>query len=147
MRMLYCRFEIFAYQQFVREKWRFLQVDGKDGYVVKEKIKLIKHELKQWHHNHVQNLPKRIPNIKDRIAVLESKEQIDPLSDSETEELHEMMSDLHSLSRINTSICWQQSQLLWLKEGDANSKFFNDIISNRRRGNHLNHIVSDGDCV
>jgi hypothetical protein len=60
--------------------------------------------------------------------VLESKEQIDPLSDSETEELHEMMSDLHSLSRINTSICWKQSQLLWLKEGDANSEFFNDII-------------------
>lgn len=59
------------------------------------------------------------------------------LSDSETEELHELTGDLHSLSRINTSICWQQLQLLWLKEGVVNSKFFHGIRSSRRQGKVL----------
>jgi len=40
--MLKCRSDIPGYQQFVRSKWEFFNVDGWGGYVVKEKLKLIK---------------------------------------------------------------------------------------------------------
>jgi len=44
---------------------------------------------------------------------------------------------LHSLSRAQTSKCWQQARLKWLQEGDANTNFFNGIMSSRRRSNAI----------
>jgi hypothetical protein len=55
--------------------------------------------------------------------------------------------DLHSLSRLNTSICWQQSRLTWLREGDANSKYFHSAIASRKRRNNLVSIYVNGVMV
>ena len=43
--------------------------------------------------------------------------------------LHGLSSELHSLSKRNASILWQQSRFLWLHEGDANTKYFHAISS------------------
>jgi len=51
--------------------------------------------------------------------------------------LHGFTKDLFSLSRMNSSICWQQSRMEWLREGDANSKFFHGIMSSRKRINAI----------
>jgi len=61
--------------------------------------------------------------------------------------MHGITHDLHSLSHVNTSICWQQSRLLWLKDGDANSKYFHSVLSSRRRRNSLVSIVENGVVV
>ncbi|GAU27954.1 hypothetical protein TSUD_146720 [Trifolium subterraneum] len=68
----------------------------------------------------------------------------DALTAAEIEELHEITSDIHFLSRRSASICWQQSRSLWLKEGDANSKYFHSVIASRKRGNAISSIQVDG---
>jgi len=45
------------------------------------------------------------------------------------------------------SIFLQQSRLLWLKDGDANSKFLHTIISSRRRRNSIVSFVEVGRIV
>lgn len=52
--------------------------------------------------------------------------------------------DIHSFSRLYTSISWQQSRLSWLKDGDANSKYFHAVLAARRRGNSINFLHVDG---
>lgn len=90
------------------------------GFVLREKLKLIKEALKEWHVTHTKNLAGRINSLKERQAVLDGKGESEELSATEIEELHGISSDIHSLSRANTSISWQHCQLQWLREGDAN---------------------------
>jgi len=42
---------------------------------------------------------------------------------------------------------WQQSRLLWLREGDANSKYFHAIMSGRRRKNAISSILVGDNLV
>ena len=86
-------------------------MDGWGGYVLKEKFKLTKLALKDWHQRHSNNLPARISNLKDRITSTEMKAESAVLLDEEIEELHGYSEELFSLSRINTSISWQQSRM------------------------------------
>jgi len=128
----------------VSDKWKTLQVDGLGGFVLREKLKMIKEALKEWHVTHSKNLPGRIKSLKERQAELDGKGESEALSALEIEELHAVSSDIHSLSRVNTSIAWQQSRLHWLREGDANSKYFHSVLLGRRRHNHFHSIVVDG---
>jgi hypothetical protein len=142
--MLKCWRDIPGYHVFVRDKWKSLQVVGWGGFVLKEKLKLVKAALKDWHKTHVQNLPSRIESKKFRLAALDQKGEEEVLSDSELVEFHGITSDIHSLSRLHASISWQQSRSLWLKEGDANSKYFHSVLASRRRGNSISSIQAEG---
>jgi len=82
--------------------------------------------------------------LKDKQAALDGKGEIDELSVVECDELHEVLATIHSLSRLNSSICWQQSRNQWLREGDANTKYFHSSLSSRRRHNAICSILVDG---
>ncbi|MCI48231.1 cysteine-rich receptor-like protein kinase, partial [Trifolium medium] len=101
--MLKCWKDVPGYNLFVREKWKSFQVDGWGGYVLKEKLKMIKAALKEWHMTHVQNLPSRIDTLKDRLSALDQKGEDEVLSEAELVEFHGVTSDIHSLSRLNAS--------------------------------------------
>jgi hypothetical protein len=119
-------------------------VDCWGGFILKEKLKMMKGALKEWHAAHTQNLPSRIDSLKVRLSVLDLKGEEDTLSEAELEDLHEVTTDIFSLSRLQTSINWQQSRSRWLKEGDANSKYFHSMLATRRRGNAISSVQVDG---
>jgi len=80
-------------------------MDGWGGYLLKEKLKLIKLALQDWHQRHSKNLPASISNLKDCISTIELKGESMVLADEEIEELHGYSEELFSLFRINSSIC------------------------------------------
>lgn len=47
---------------------------GVGGYVLKEKLKIIKLSLCEWHHKYAHNIQGKITNVKERIAVLDEKD-------------------------------------------------------------------------
>ena len=105
--MLKCWESFLGYNTFVRDRWSLFQLEGWGVYVLKEKFKLIKLALKEWHPRHSQNLPVRILSLKDKIAALDLKGELEVLLDGEVEELLGFLEELFSSSQINSSICWQ----------------------------------------
>jgi hypothetical protein len=142
--MLKCWRDVPGYSNFVKERWQALQVDGWGGFVLKEKLKLMKGALKEWHLTHSHNLSSRIDSLKVRLSALDLKGEAESLSEVELEDLHGVTADLHSLSRLQASISWQQSRSRWFKEGDANSKYFHSMLASRRRGNSISSVQVDG---
>jgi len=78
------------------------------------------------------------------MSFLDIKGETSTLVEEEVAELHDLSVSLHSLSRVQTSICWQQERLRWLQEGDGNTKFFNGVMSSRRRHNSLQLLQVNG---
>jgi len=97
-RLLKCWTVIPGYKQFVSTKWKSFQVDGWGGYVLREKFKLIKISLKEWHTTHSQNLPTKISALKDRLATLDNKGETMELREGECIELHGVSLDIHLVS-------------------------------------------------
>jgi len=105
--MLKCWQDILGYRQFVQDKWKSLNVEGWGRFVLREKLKLLKSALKEWHSVHLQNIPGRIESLKSRLSDLDEKAAEDVLSVEEIEELRGISHDIHSLSCVNTGISLQ----------------------------------------
>jgi len=75
----------------VKEKLLSFHTKGSGGYVLKDKLKLIKGSLKEWHQTHTSNLQSKISKVKDRISSLVVKSE-------KVESLEEELMELHSLS-------------------------------------------------
>jgi len=108
---------------------------------------MIKVVLREWHLNHSHNIPGKISQLIDRIAVLDEKGEVSTLEDKEVADLHGLSRELHSLSRIHSGICWQQALFHWLREGNANSKYFHGTMSSRRHVNSIYVIEIGGVSV
>jgi len=144
LRMLKCWFDFPGYGDFVCEQWGSFRCQGWGGHVLKEKLKMVKLRLKEWHKQHVQNLDSKILAVKDKLSTLDKKAEVSALNEEELHEIRELSVNLHSMARVQNSVNWQKSRMNWLKEGDANSKFFHGVMSGRKRHNTINMVLVDG---
>jgi len=97
-----------------------------------------------WHQTHTQNITRKIQYVKDRLSWLDVKAKDHDLAYDELGEVHLFSSEVLSLSKLHASIQWQKSGLNWLRESDANSKFFHGSLAARRRVNAFLFIDVDG---
>ena len=55
-----------------------------------------------------------------------------------------MILEVKRLASLEEISLRQKSRVLWLKEGDNNSKFFHRIANSHRRNNYLGNLEVDG---
>jgi len=100
-----------GYAEFVCEKLNSFSLDGEGGHVVKMKLKMIKFCLKEWHQQHTKNIDGKILVAKNRLSSLDAKGD-----EAEVKETRELSVQLHSLSRVNTSMNWQKARMNLIEE-------------------------------
>jgi len=66
LRMLKCWSEYSGYTDFVRENWGSIVCHGWGGFVLQQKLKMMKASLKEWHYQHCQNLDGKMMEVKKK---------------------------------------------------------------------------------
>lgn len=104
-RVLDCWFDHPDFVNFVKEKWSSKIVNGKACFVLKEKLKSLKSDLKEWNRVVFGNLDRNVEATTEALNKLDLEAETRPLS-------------------IEESLIHQKSRFKWLRKGDSNSSFF-----------------------
>ncbi|GKV22991.1 hypothetical protein SLEP1_g32784 [Rubroshorea leprosula] len=128
----------------VEEEWKKTYVQGWKGFCVKEKLKAVKQKLKKWSAVEFTHIDFKINEAKEKIASFDKLCEHKQLSDAEIMERKQMFIELGKNLKIKEGMYRQKARKAWLKNGDANSKYFHRCIKSRQRRNEINCIEVNG---
>lgn len=131
---------------FVKSCWAEFVVTCNKAFIVKEKIKLLKEKLHGWNKEvfglfdlNVETMVKELNALHHVLGVTWDEETL-----LQRKEVHtKFWKDIH----LKESLLLQMSKARWVKEGDANSKYFHSIVRYRRRRSTLTLLDENGSMV
>ncbi|GKV49843.1 hypothetical protein SLEP1_g56570 [Rubroshorea leprosula] len=127
--------------------WRSFEIDGWGCYKLKEKLKMLKMELKAWNKEVFGGVDRNIDTAREEIKRLDEKEENGGLTSMEIGKRKENFHKLMEWSKAKDSMLFQKSRHRWLKEGDANTKYFHGCIVHRRKQNGITGLYSNGEWI
>ncbi|GKV29211.1 hypothetical protein SLEP1_g38157 [Rubroshorea leprosula] len=133
-----------VFREMIEKQWNSFNIQGWGGYVLKEKLKLLKNSMKEWTRSHVQEVDKQIEEAKDNIAKLDCKGELQQLTEEESSRKRDLLLNLWENIQKKEEMARQKSRMTWMKEGDANTSFFHRCIKSRWRRNEINSLMVNG---
>jgi hypothetical protein len=125
------------YKNVVEEIWRNQSINGWMGIVLKEKLKSIKIRLKEWSKEEFGGMEARITSLIEDIQELDVKSELVGLIDGVVDLRKSKFIDLWNLLKSKEAILFQRSRSKWLREGDANTKYFHGCVKARAKRNAI----------
>ncbi|GKV09171.1 hypothetical protein SLEP1_g20713 [Rubroshorea leprosula] len=125
--------------------WCDNEVKEWNGFKLKEKLKRTKKALKEWSGKTNREMDGRIKEAELLIASIDEKGEQHQLSDNDIELRRNSFIELWKNLKIKKRMSQQKSRKQWLKEGDANTKFFHRSIKGRWSRNEINNILINGE--
>jgi len=125
----------------VEARWRHYNSSGWMGFVLKEKLKALKLDLKEWHKGEYGGMDGRLEKLVEDIADLDLKGDAGLLSGVEIQRRKDLFGELRRILKAKNALMVQRSRSKWLKEGDANSKFFHKCVKMRSSRNMIKALT------
>lgn len=127
------------------QNWSLIQAFGRRAFVIKEKLKVLKARLKQWNKESFGDITIKRKEIVKEINDLDRRAQEIFLNTTELAKKKELEAEYWRLATLNESLLCQKARINWVKEGDANTKFFHGLLNWRRRTNSLFDLNIEGE--
>ncbi|KAL8466630.1 hypothetical protein ACS0TY_035612 [Phlomoides rotata] len=125
---------------FVAEKWRSYNISGWGGFVLKEKLKLLKDDLKDWNQQTFGTLETSIEKKRHEILILDTIDDTLGLDSEEINRRAHIMADLaKDMQRLDSQL-YQKARIKWIEEGDANTRFFHNTINRNYKANEISGL-------
>jgi hypothetical protein len=138
---MWVKFEGFVEQ--VNLWWASYEFHGLPSYVLSNKLKALKVDLKKWKEVFGDVGKKKdelLEGIRDSDCIDEGRGLLEEERMRRTDMTKEFEKTL-----LFEEINWRQkSRILWLKEGDNNMKFFHRMTNSHRRYNHVESLRING---
>jgi hypothetical protein len=128
------------FQEVVKGAWESCEATGWMGFILKEKLKRLKLCLKDWSKVEFGSVDTRLKKIIDDIQVLDIRGETFGLVSEEVTQRKELFSELWKLQKSKEAIIFQRSRSKWLRQGDANSKYFHGCIAARKKRNSISAL-------
>jgi hypothetical protein len=129
----------------VRLWWASFCFQGSPSFVLAQKLKALKVDLKLWNEQVFENVDSlQKARLEDLCKLDRLEEEERGLDFDELLKKNLIASDLERII-LQEEISWRQkSKALWLKEGDKCTKFFHWIANSNRRSNFIESVSVNG---
>ena len=125
-------------RQVILEGWK--SEDLPPGANIMEHIASCRKALSQWRQNNV-NTEKLVEELKEKVEGLYAND------DATSEEISEALKELSTALKVEELFWTQKSRVLWLREGDRNSKYFHALVKQKRAHNRITQLLDENGNV
>uniref|UniRef100_M0ZKV5 Non-LTR retroelement reverse transcriptase n=1 Tax=Solanum tuberosum TaxID=4113 RepID=M0ZKV5_SOLTU len=133
-----------GFKEEVKLWWQSFVITGTPGFVLAEKLKLLKGKMKEWSKNNRKNCKAQKEEIMEELAKWEAVQEQRVLTEEEIQQKTNLASTYEQVAK-NEEIRWRQrSRIQWLKQRDKNTKFFHRVATSQKRYNSIESLLVDG---
>jgi hypothetical protein len=125
------------FYKVVEDWWGVNDITGWMGYVLKEKMCALKPVIREWSRKEFGKVEEKIRGLIQDIKSLDVKGEHGGLSFEEVEGRRKFFNELWKILKSKEVLLFQRSRDWWLKEGDANTKYFHGCVKSRQRRNAI----------
>ncbi|XP_019181398.1 PREDICTED: uncharacterized protein LOC109176423 [Ipomoea nil] len=127
-----------GFMEVVMQSWGMI-ADGGGMRALAFKLKRLKTDLKHWNKNTFGNIFDRIQSLEMRVSEAERVYEDRPAEDTRTA-LHALQADLLLALKQEECFWKQKTRARWLREGDANTKFFHSVVKEKHRRQRISAV-------
>ncbi|WMV33281.1 hypothetical protein MTR67_026666, partial [Solanum verrucosum] len=149
-RKAYFKFEnwwlnVEGFKDLVQNWWNGFVVDGCPDFKFSMKLKMLKQKLKDWSSVTFGELNNKKNSLLSELAEMDLIQNDRVLTEDEMMIRATVLVELEELAKNEESRWRQKSRVLWLKQGDNNTKFFQRVATAHRRCNTIDRLIINGE--
>jgi len=105
------------FKELVRNKWASYDIRGNSLYVLKEKLKRLKFDIRNWNKYVFGDVNKQRVDLEKRVQDLDGKDDEGELSVEDREERRQLLADLGQVRAKQEAILQQKARVSWISRG------------------------------